>query len=83
MANKQDFIDELNFILIQAKKNKKSSVEVLSKDLHDSITEDNEHSMPNCCNAMRNIEKVNFFKMEIINTTDKGQSTTIRIRYYL
>jgi len=83
MANKQDFTDELNNILIQAKKDKKTSVEILSKDLHDSVASNDENSMPNCCNAMRDVEAVNFLRMEVTSTTKSGQSTTIKIRYYL
>jgi hypothetical protein len=83
MANKQDFTDELNRILIQAKEDKKDSVEILSKDLHDSVASKEENSMPNCCNAMKDLEKINFSKMEVIDTTDSGQSTTIKIRYTL
>ena len=82
MANKQDFTDELNRILIQAKEEGETSIEILSKDLHDSIASNDENSMPNCCNAMHDIESSNFSSKKVINTTNSGQSTTIKIRYY-
>ncbi len=63
MANKQDFTDALNSILVQAKKDKKDTIEVLSKDLHDSVASKNENSMPNCCNAMKDIEPINFLRI--------------------
>ena len=83
MANKQDFEDGLNKILIESKKLNLYSIEIISKDLHDSIALKGENSMPNCCNAMKGLEKVNFSKMEVTHDTESGQSTTMRMRYYL
>jgi len=83
MATKEEFTNELNEILIQAKKLSLCSIEIISKELHNRIADDGENSMPNCCNAMKSIEKKNFTKMDVTHDVTSGQSTTVRVRYYL
>ena len=88
MANKQDFIAELNDILIQVKALNIHSIEIVSQDLHDrtvSKVPNNTptHRMSSCSKAMEDITPVNFKKSISVNSTDSGQSNTICKRYYL
>jgi len=86
MANKQEFMNELNSILATAKSLNIHAVEIISSDLHNRtiLTYPNptqNKAMPNCCNAMQEVAQQ--YTHDIRNITPSGQSTTLNIKYYL
>ena len=77
------FDQELQKMLQQAKARGHSSLQVLSKDLHDRVVEEdlgNLHRMPMACKAMWNLwEKQGSRQNKVIHKTPSGESSTIKI----
>lgn len=77
------FDSELKAMLAKAQKNGKSTLSVISKDLHDRVVQSGaNHRMPTACNAMWEMwKKQGSKKSKIIHSTDSDKSSTIQIEF--
>lgn len=75
---KEEFI---LLILNKIENMKGDYLDIVSGDIHRELGgyPGRNHSMPSCCNAMRDIMKSND---EVLETPNKGNGATLKIRYY-
>ena len=77
-----NFEKELKVMLAYAKANGKSSLSVISGNLHSRVVTKGDNRMPMACNAMWNLWRQQGSNQDaIIRTTDSGQSSTIEIEF--
>ena len=81
----RDFESALSKQLKNAESQKRKFIDVISRKLYQTVggyppAKGETHRMPACCNAMRNMKKPTDV---VLYTTPSGQSTKLKIRYYL
>ena len=86
MPSTRDFRDALNAQISRATKQGRSHIEVNAGELHRAVggyppKARASHSMPACCNAMR--DELARGNAEIAHETDGGQAAALTIRYRL
>jgi len=86
MPGVMEFRKEILALIERAANQKRPHVEINAGELHRSVggyppKPGQTHSMPSCCDAMR--DECVGRKTEIIYQTDSGNSASFTIRYYL
>jgi 5-methylcytosine-specific restriction protein A len=86
MSTTADFRTELRAQITRAVRQDRPHVEVNAGELHRVVggyppKPGKTHSMPSCCNVMR--DEMKRWKAKVIHRTGSGQSPSLTIRYYL
>lgn len=80
----EDFDVKLNELFKHAQLKKQEFIDVISEDLHRLVggypAKEGNHRMPVCCNVMKRLMKI---EDQILKETPSGQSSTLKIRYFL
>lgn len=79
---KEIFENEIKRLMEDAKINGKKEITIVSGDIHRLVGgyPGKNHRMPVCCKVMRNLMRSGD---EILFQTPAGQSSTLKIKYYL
>jgi hypothetical protein len=84
MISADQFRSELRAQIDRAAKQGRPHVEVNSGELHRTLgayPNDGRHSMPTCCNVMR--EEMGDHRAEVVHETESGNGAALTIRYLL
>ena len=86
MPTTEDFRSELGAQIDRAIKQDRPHIEINAGELHRVIggyppKSGESHSMPSCCNVMR--DELKRGNAEVVHETESGQAPALTIRYYL
>jgi hypothetical protein len=86
MPSVEDFRDELRAQIVRATKQQRHQIEINAGELHRLVggyppKTGEKHSMPSCCQAMRN--EFDRGSAVIVHETKSGHSASLTIRYNL
>jgi len=86
MPSSDEFREELSAQLKRATEQRRPHIEVNAGELHRKVggypsEPGKQHSMPSCCNVMR--DELRKGNAEIVFETDSGQSASFTVRYLL
>jgi hypothetical protein len=86
MTITEELRSELNAKIDRASKQSRPHIEINAGELHRIVggyppQEGAHHSMPSCCNVMR--EEMKIGNAEVVHETESGNGASLTIRYHL